>query len=196
EEYLEAVEYFNELEIDMIELNISCPNVKSRGLVAQDPRAAYDAVKAAKKGTGKTLIVKLSPNVTDITEIARAVETAGADAVSLINTVYGMSIDADTRKPRLGNVIGGLSGPAIKPVALKMVYDVSRSIKIPVIGMGGILSFTDAVEFLVAGATAISVGTGNFINPAVSLEIIKGIERYLRQHTINSVRDLTGSLKI
>lgn len=184
------------IEAAGIELNISCPNVKSRGLVAQDPRSAYEAVKAARKGTGKTLIVKLSPNVTDITEIACAVQKAGADAVSLINTLYGMSIDTVTRKSRLGNIIGGLSGPAIKPVALKMVYDVSRSIKIPVIGMGGIISSSDAVEFLVAGATAVSVGTGNFINPSVSLEIITGIERYLHEHAISSIRDLTGSLKI
>jgi dihydroorotate dehydrogenase (NAD+) catalytic subunit len=197
--------------VGAIELNISCPNITrtpghqdtrtqagERGypLIAQDARATYDVVKAVRKATKKTIITKLSPNVTDITEIAIAAERAGSDAVSLVNTFYGMSIDILRRKPVLGNIAGGLSGPAIKPIALKMVCDVARRVRIPVIGMGGIMNTADALEFLIAGAAAVSVGTVNFINPTASVEIVEGIRRYLIKHKINNIHSLTGSLHI
>jgi len=183
-------------EVAAIELNISCPNIKEKGkLIAQDPRETAALVKAVRKVTTKTLITKLSPNVTDITEIALAAESAGSDAVSLINTLIGMSIDVKTRRPRIASVVGGLSGPAIRPVALRMVWEVYQKIKIPIIGMGGIMDASSALEFFLAGASAISVGTANFINPGITIEILKGIETYLRQTKFTSIRDLTGSLK-
>ncbi len=183
--------------VDAIELNISCPNIRGKTkLIAQDPQAAYQIVKAVRKNTRKTLITKLSPNVTDIVEIARAVQEAGCDALSLINTVYGMSIDLDKRKPRLAGKFGGLSGPAIKPVALYMVYQAAQAVKLPIIGMGGIMTAQDALEFILAGATAIAVGTANFVNPKASIEIIRGIKQYLIKNKIKDVNRLVGTLKI
>ncbi|PIP68358.1 MAG: dihydroorotate dehydrogenase [Candidatus Omnitrophica bacterium CG_4_9_14_0_2_um_filter_42_8] len=178
--------------ISGIELNISCPNIKCRGLVAQDKKETYEVVKAVRKTTSKTVITKLSPNVTDITEIAKAAEDAGSDAVSLVNTFLGMAIDVETGKSKLGNITGGLSGPCIKPIALRMVHEVSRNIDIPVIGMGGIMNAGDAIEFILAGATAIQVGTANFIEPGVSGKIIKGIEAYLKKHKIKKFQDIIG----
>lgn len=167
--------------VDGIELNISCPNINSgKGLIAQCPDATYDVVRNVRKATSKTLITKLSPNVTDIVEIAKAACKAGSDAISLINTLSGMAIDIETGKPRLGNITGGLSGPCIKPVALRMVWEVAGNIKKPVIGMGGIMSAEDAIEFLLAGAKAVEIGTANFIDPGISEKIIKGVERWIK----------------
>jgi dihydroorotate dehydrogenase (NAD+) catalytic subunit len=177
-----------------IELNISCPNLKTKKLVAQDNKETYEVVKAVRKVTDKTLITKLSPNVTDIVEIAEAAESAGSDAVSLVNTFLGMAIDIDARKPKLANITGGLSGPCIKPIAVRMVYEVSRNINIPVIGIGGIMNSDDAIEFMLAGARAVQVGTANFIEPGICGNIIKGIETYLKKHKIEKIEHLTGNL--
>lgn len=189
-------------EIAAIEINISCPNIRnaehraqSAKLISQDPKATYEVIKAIRKATTKTLITKLSPNVTEITEVAIAAERAGSDAVSLINTLTGMSIDINTRKPKIACVTGGLSGPAIRPIAVRMVWEAYRKVKIPIIGMGGIMDFASALEFFMAGASAISIGTANFVNPGVSLEIIKGIKKYLEKNGINSIQKLTGSLE-
>lgn len=183
--------------VDAIELNISCPNIREKTkLIAQDPKATYQVVKTARKTTQKTLITKLSPNVTDIVKIAQAAKDAGSDALSLINTVYGMSIDCDRRKPNLASIFGGLSGPAIKPIALYMVYRVARKIRLPIIGIGGIMTAQDALEFILAGATAVAVGTGNYVNPRATIEIIKDIEKYLIKHKIKDIRELTGALKV
>ena len=182
-------------EVAAIELNISCPNLKSSTLISQDPGATHDLVKAVRKATRKTLITKLSPNVTDITQIARAAESAGSDAVSLVNTLTGMSVDINTRRPRIAAVIAGLSGPAIRPVALRMVWETYQKIKIPIIGMGGISDTASALEFFIAGATAISIGTANFINPGVSIEVIAGIKEYLQKNKISSIGKLAGSLE-
>jgi len=184
-------------EIAGIEVNISCPNVKAGGLAfGVVPETAAEVVSAVRKKTSKPLIVKLSPNVTDITQIARAVEGAGADSLSLVNTITGMSIDIETRRSRLANITGGLSGPAIKPVALRMVWQVAQSVKIPVIGVGGIVCAEDALEFLIAGAAAVQVGTANFVNPNATIDIIEGIESFLREKKISSVRDIIGTLQI
>jgi dihydroorotate dehydrogenase (NAD+) catalytic subunit len=180
--------------ISGIELNISCPNIKSKGLVAQDAKETYEVVKAVRKITDKTIITKLSPNVTDIVEIAESAESAGSDAVSLVNTFLGMAIDIDTRKPKLGNITGGLSGPCIKPIAVRMVYEVSKNIDIPVIGIGGIMNSDDAIEFMLAGAAAIQVGTANFIEPGICGKIVKGIEAYLKKHKIEKIEDIVGGL--
>ncbi|MDP4280942.1 MAG: dihydroorotate dehydrogenase [Bacteroidota bacterium] len=198
EEYVEVAEKINELNnIPAIELNISCPNVKHGGMAfGTNPRIAAEVTASVRKVFRKTLIVKLSPNVTSITEIAKAVEGAGADALSLINTLLGMAIDAESQKPVLSTVTGGLSGPAIKPIALRMVWQTSQCVHVPVIGMGGIMNTTDAIEFLLAGASAVEVGTANFINPAVTTQIIKGIESYMQRHKVNTVKELTGALKI
>jgi dihydroorotate dehydrogenase (NAD+) catalytic subunit len=183
-----------------IELNISCPNIRHHSgsgrqrLISQDPAATYEAVKSVRRATGKTLITKLSPNVTDIVEIARAAQKAGSDALSLINTLTGMSLDIKTRRPRIAAGIGGLSGPAIRPVAVKMVWEVHRHIALPLIGMGGIIDTPSALEFLIAGATAISVGTANFINPRVTAEIIEGIKKYMHCAHIKSLTQLIGSV--
>ncbi|MDR2549487.1 MAG: dihydroorotate dehydrogenase [Desulfobulbus sp.] len=183
--------------IDALEVNISCPNVKKGGVAfGTVPEMAATVTQAVKAATNLPVIVKLSPNVTDIVAMARAVETAGADAISLINTLIGMAIDARTRRPWLANVIGGLSGPAIKPVALRMVWQVASAVKIPVIGIGGIATTEDAVEFLLAGATAIQVGTANFFNPAATGQIVDGIEAYLRHQGESAVRDIVGSLRL
>ncbi len=184
-------------EIAGIEVNISCPNVKAGGLAfGVVPETAAEVVDAVRKKTSKPLIVKLSPNVTDITQIARAVEGAGADSLSLVNTITGMSIDIETRRSRLANITGGLSGPAIKPVALRMVWQVAQSVKIPVIGVGGIVCAEDALEFLIAGAAAIQVGTANFVNPHATIDIIEGIEEFLIEKKISSIRDIIGTLEI
>ena len=180
--------------ISGIELNISCPNINCEGLVAQDAKETYEVVKAVRKITGKTIITKLSPNVTDIVKIAKAAENAGSDAISLVNTFLGMAIDIEIRKSKLGNITGGLSGPCIKPIALRMVYEVSRNIDIPVMGIGGIMNASDAVEFMIAGASLIQVGTANFIEPGVCGKIIKGIEEYLRKHKIEKIEELIGTL--
>jgi dihydroorotate dehydrogenase (NAD+) catalytic subunit len=197
EEYLSVVEKINALEnIPAIELNISCPNVKEGGMAfGTSCPSAIAVTEAVRKAYDKTLIVKLSPNVTNIAEIAKAVQDAGADAVSLINTLLGMAIDAETRRPLLSTITGGLSGPAVKPVALRMVWQVSQAVKIPVIGMGGIMTAKDAIEFLLAGATAVQVGTANFIDPAITLKIIAGIEEYMLRHNIQDIRELIGGMK-
>ncbi len=197
EEYVEVAEKLNEVEgINAIELNISCPNVKEGGMAfGVSCPSAIAVTDAIRKVYDKTLIVKLTPNVTDITEIAKGVEVAGADAVSLVNTFLAMAIDSKTRKPVLSTVTGGLSGPAIKPIALRMVWQVYHAVKIPVIGIGGIMNATDAIEFMLAGATAIQVGTANFIDPQVSVKIIEGIEAYCKEHNISSVSELTGALE-
>lgn len=180
-----------------IEVNISCPNVKKGGVAfGTDPAMAAAVTRAVKERAAVPVIVKLSPNVTDVTLIARAVEDAGADAVSLINTLIGMAINLKKRKPELANVIGGLSGPAIKPVALRMVYQVARSVSIPVIGIGGIETAEDALEFMLAGATAVQVGTANFINPRASEEVVEGIHDYVLREHLDSVREMIGALQV
>jgi len=186
-----------------IELNISCPNIKEGRrmkdegrIISQDHEATYAVVKAVRKVTGKTLITKLSPNVTDITEIALAAEKAGSDAVSLINTLTGMSIDIEKRRPKIASGTAGLSGPAIRPIAVRMVWEVYQKIRIPIIGMGGIMDAVSAIEFFLAGSSAISVGTANFINPRATIEIIEGIKKYLIKNKIKDLRSLIGSLKL
>ena len=198
EDYVATAEKINELEgIPAIELNISCPNVKQGGMAfGTSPQAAAEVVAAVRRAYKKTLIVKLSPNVTDIAEIARAVEAAGADSVSLINTLLGMAIDAERRRPVLSTVTGGLSGACVKPIALRMVWQVSRAVNIPVVGLGGIMTATDAIEFLLAGATAVEIGTANFIDPAVTVKVVEGIEDYMRRHNITDIHDLIGALEI
>ena len=198
EDYAETASIINGLEnIPAIELNISCPNVKQGGMAfGVTARGAAEVVSAVRKAYNKTLIVKLSPNVTDITEIARAVEGAGADSVSLINTLLGMAIDAEKRKPVLSTTTGGMSGAAVKPIALRMVWQVANAVKIPVIGLGGIMNWKDAVEFLLAGATAIQIGTANFIDPAVTVKVAAGIDDYLNRHGYASVRDIIGALEV
>lgn len=198
DDYVQTASIINTLDdIPAIELNISCPNVKQGGMAfGVNPESAALVVSAVRKAYDKTLIVKLSPNVTDITEIARAVEDSGADSVSLINTMLGMAIDAEKRRPILSTITGGMSGPAVKPVALRMVWQTAKAVKIPVIGLGGICSATDAVEFLLAGASAIQIGTANFIDPSVSVKVIDGIADYLERHNFNSVQDIIGALEV
>jgi len=197
EEYAALAERIDAIEgVAAIEVNISCPNVKAGGVVfGVDPFAAERVVKAVREKTRKTLIVKLSPNVTDVTVIARSAEAAGADALSLINTITGMAIDIEARRPRLANITGGLSGPAIKPVALRMVWQVARTARVPVIGIGGIMRPDDAIEFFIAGAMAVQIGTANFVNPRTTLDVIAGIERYLERHGIKDIADLVGTLE-
>ena len=198
EDYIATAERINALErIPDIELNISCPNVKEGGMAFGVTCAgAASVVRAVRAVYDKTLIVKLSPNVTDITEIARAVEAEGADAVSMINTLLGMAIDAERRRPVLSTVTGGLSGPAVKPIALRMVWQTAQAIKLPIIGMGGIATANDAIEFLLAGASAIEVGTYNFVDPTATVKIVDGIEDYMRRHGFSSVNDLVGALQL
>jgi len=179
-----------------IEVNISCPNVKAGGCAfGVDPQTVYLMVKTLRSQTTRPLMVKLSPNVTDIATIARSAEDAGADAISLINTITGMAIDIDTRRPKLANITGGLSGPAIKPVALRMVWQVAQTVKIPVVGMGGIMTARDALEFLIAGATAVQVGTANFVNPRATMDIVDGICAYLAEKKISRLTDIVGTLE-
>ncbi len=196
ENYAECAERINTLEnIPAIELNISCPNVKNGGMAfGVTSKGAASVVKAVRKVYNKTLIVKLSPNVTDITEIARAVEDEGADGVSLINTIMGMAIDIESRKPLLSIKTGGLSGPAIKPVALRMVWQVANAVSIPVVGLGGICNAKDAIEFMLAGATAIEIGTANFLDPAATIKIKEGINKWLDEHGCLSVNEIIGAL--
>jgi dihydroorotate dehydrogenase (NAD+) catalytic subunit len=182
-------------EVAGLEINISCPNVKQGGIVfGTDPKAAFEVVRLVRESTIKPVIVKLSPNVTDIVEMAHACAEAGTDALSLINTLTGMAVDLQKRRPVLANVTGGLSGPAIKPVALRMVWQVAKAVQLPIIGIGGIMSATDALEFMVAGATAVQVGTANFLDPAAAQTIALDMERYLTGNSIASVRDMIGSL--
>lgn len=198
EDYIETAEKINALEdIPAIELNISCPNVKEGGMAFGVTCAgAASVVRAVRAVYDKTLIVKLSPNVTDITEIARAVEAEGADSISMINTLLGMAINAEKRRPILSTITGGLSGPAVKPIALRMVWQTSQAVKVPIIGMGGIASATDAIEFLLAGASAVEVGTYNFVDPAVTTQIVDGIEDYMLRHGITDIQDLIGALDV
>ncbi len=198
EDYVAVCEMLDGLDkIHAIELNISCPNVKQGGMAFGTTCAgASQVVKAARNSFGKTLIVKLSPNVTDIAEIARAVEAEGADSVSLVNTFLGMAIDIETRRPYLSTVTGGLSGPCIRPIAVRMVYQVAHSVKIPVIGLGGIMNGRDAIEFMLAGATAVQVGTANFIDPSVTVKIIDYMEEYLQRHNISSIREIIGGMNV
>lgn len=197
EDYIETAERINELEhIPGIELNISCPNVKEGGMAfGMTCPSAVAVTEAIRKVYHKSLMVKLSPNAPNIGEIAKAVEGAGADSVSLINTLLGIAIDAETHKPKLSTITGGLSGPAIKPIALRMVWQVSKAVKIPIIGMGGIMNATDAIEFMLAGATAVQIGTANFIDPMVTIKVIEGIKEYMHRHNIKDVNELIGGMK-
>lgn len=193
EEYLDVVEKLSDEPVDMLEINISCPNVKEGGIgFGQDAKTAYAITKEIKKIAKQPVIMKLSPNVTDITVMAKAVEDAGADAVSLINTLTGMKIDINRQTFALANKTGGLSGPAIKPIAVRMVNQVANAVKIPIIGMGGIANYEDAVEFILAGATAISVGTANFFNPYTTVEIVDSIEKYMQAHNCDDINELIG----
>ena len=196
EDYCEVAERLAGEDVDMLEINISCPNVKGGGSAfGQNPRAAEDITRAVKRYAKQPVIMKLSPNVTDIAEMAKAVEAGGADAVSLINTLTGMKIDIHRRTFALANQTGGVSGPAIHPIAVRMVYQAALAVKVPIIGMGGIASAEDAIEMMLAGASAVSVGTANFHNPAVTMEIVSGIEEYLRQNRIEDVRELIGAVR-
>ncbi len=196
EEYVLVAKELKGVEgVDAIELNISCPNVKKGGLAfGVDPKESAKLTEKVKGATDKPVIVKLSPNVTDIVEMAKSVESAGADAVSAINTLLGMAIDVKKRKPKIKNKFGGLSGPAIKPVAVRMVYQVSRAVKIPVIGIGGISNWEDAVEFFLAGARAVQVGTANFFNPKAVEEIVEGVKRYMEENGFASIEEINGAL--
>jgi dihydroorotate dehydrogenase (NAD+) catalytic subunit len=196
DEYSQLAERVEEIDgISGIEVNISCPNVKKGGIAfGVKPKSAYKVTRAVREKTSKTLIVKLSPNVTDISEIAVSAVDAGADSLSLINTITGMSIDINTRRSRLANITGGLSGPAIRPIALRMVWQVAQKVKVPVIGIGGIVSAEDAIEFFIAGATAVQIGTANFVNPRATVEIIEGIEKYMADRNILSLSEITGTL--
>ena len=198
EEYLRVIRKLNTADgVGGVELNISCPNLDCGGMsFGVDATLAHQLVKEVRAITYLPLLVKLSPNVTDITVIARAVADAGADALSAINTLIGMAINAETRRPELANVTGGLSGPAIKPVALRLVWEVYKSVSIPIVGMGGIMTATDAIEFFIAGASAVAVGTANFVNPQASIEVVKGIHAYLQEADMRSVKELIGSLRV
>ena len=198
DDYIITAEKLNDLDkIPGIELNISCPNVKEGGMAfGTSCLSASQVVKEVRRVYKKELMVKLSPNVTDISDIAMAVEAEGADSISLINTLLGMAINAEKRIPVLSTVTGGLSGPAVKPVALRMVWQVAKAVKVPVVGMGGIMNATDAIEFLLAGASAIQIGTANFIDPTVSIKVLEGIEDYLKRHNFSSVKDIIGALDV
>lgn len=196
EDYLEVVERLGDTPIDMMEINVSCPNVKEGAIAfGQKAEALYNITAEMKKHAKQPIIMKLSPNVTDITEMAKAAEAAGADAISLINTITGMKIDIHKRTFALANKTGGMSGPAIKPVAVRMVYQAAHAVKIPVIGMGGISTAEDAIEFMLAGATAVSVGAANFFNPYATEEIVDGIEAYMKQYHVEDIRELIGAVK-
>lgn len=196
EDYIDAVEQLADTNADLLEINISCPNVKEGGIAfGQNPKMAEEITAAVKKHAKQPVIMKLSPNVTDITEMARAVEAGGADAVSLINTLTGMKIDVERRTFAVANKTGGLSGPAIKPVAVRMVYQVANAIKLPIIGMGGIRTAEDALEFLMVGASAVAVGTANFVNPYTTIEVIDGIAAYMERHGIEDIKELIGCVK-
>lgn len=196
-EYAEVARRLEEIRgIAGLEVNISCPNLKRGGIsFGTDPREVFKVVSKVRKSSSRPILVKLSPNVTDIKVIARSAEEAGADAISLINTLTGMAVDVETRAPKLGNITGGLSGPAIKPIALRMVWEVYNKVNIPIIGMGGIINAQDALEFIIVGASAVQIGTAHFLNPSVDLEVIAGLEKYLKDHCISSIRNLVGSLE-
>lgn len=195
-DYVEVVERLGEEAVDLLEINVSCPNVKEGGIAfGQDPKALNQITKAVKKVAKQPIIMKLSPNVTDITEMARAAVDGGSDALSLINTLTGMKIDVQKRKFALANKTGGVSGPAIKPIAVRMVYQVANAVKVPIIGMGGIATWEDAMEFILAGASAVSVGTANFYNPTATIEIVEGIETYMKQNGIEDIKELVGAVQ-
>jgi len=209
EEFIFLVKRLDKIKkLAAIELNISCPNLGSQfsvfgsrfiqkpKLIAQDPKATYNLIKRLRKFTQKTLIAKLSPNVTDITEVAAAAKEAGTDCISLVNTFLALAIDVKTQRPKIATVTGGLSGPAIRPIALRMVYEVYQKVKIPIIGMGGIIDTFSALEFFIAGASSIAVGTANLINPEITIEIIEGLKEYLKKNKIKSIKDLIGTLKV
>jgi len=196
EDYIEVVERLGDEPVDLLEINISCPNVKEGGIAfGQDPKAVEAITREVKKYAKQPVIMKLSPNVTDIAVMAKAAEAGGADILSLINTITGMKIDIERKTFVLANKTGGMSGPAIKPVAVRMVYQVAQVVKIPIIGMGGILTAEDAIEFILAGATAVAVGTANFRNPTATIECVKGIEEYMRRHEVEDIKDLVGMVK-
>lgn len=196
EDYCEVVERLAEEAVDMLEINISCPNVKEGGIAfGQDPKAVEAITREVKKRAKQPIIMKLSPNVTDITEMARAAEAGGADVLSLINTLTGMKIDVHRRTFAVANKTGGMSGPAVKPVAVRMVYQVANAVQVPIIGMGGIRCAEDALEFILAGATAVSVGTANFYNPYATLEVAEGIEAYMRKYQVEDIRELIGAVR-
>lgn len=196
EDYIEVVERLGDEPVDLLEINISCPNVKEGGIAfGQDPKAVEAITREVKKYAKQPVIMKLSPNVTDITVMAKAAEAGGADILSLINTITGMKIDIERQTFVLANKTGGMSGPAIKPVAVRMVYQAAQVVKIPIIGMGGILTAEDAIEFILAGATAVAVGTANFRNPTATIECVKGIEEYMRRHKVEDIKDLVGMVK-
>lgn len=195
-DYVEVVERLADEPVDLLEINVSCPNVKEGGIAfGQDPKALYEITKAVKAKAKQPIIMKLSPNVTDITEMAKAAVDAGSDALSLINTLTGMKIDIERRDFVLANKTGGMSGPAIKPVAVRMVYQVANAVDVPIIGMGGIATAEDALEFIMAGATAVSVGTANFIDPTTTLEVVDGIKAYMERHQIEDINELIGCVK-
>lgn len=195
-DYVEVVEKLGDQPVDMLEINVSCPNVKHGGIAfGQDPNCLYDITKEIKAKAKQPIIMKLSPNVTDIAEMAKAAEAAGSDAVSLINTITGMKIDINKRTFALANKTGGLSGPAIKPVAVRMVYQVANAVKIPIIGMGGVSNADDVIEFMLAGATGVAVGAMNFVNPYTTAEAVKGIEAYMSRYNIENISDIIGSVK-
>lgn len=196
EEYIEVVERLRDQPVDLLEINISCPNVKEGGIAfGQDPKAVEAITREVKKHAKQPVIMKLSPNVTDITVMAKAAEAGGADALSLINTLTGMKIDVNKRTFAIANKTGGLSGPAVHPIAVRMVYQVANAVKLPIIGMGGIQNTEDALELMLAGATAVSVGTANFANPMVTMEIVDGIEQYMQMHGVADINELIGSVK-
>lgn len=195
DEYLEVVERLYDQPVDMLEINISCPNVKEGGIAfGQNPKMVEDITREIKKHAKQPVIMKLSPNVTDITEMARAAEAGGADALSMINTLTGMKIDINRRCFTLANRTGGMSGPAVHPIAVRMVYQSAQAVKIPIIGMGGIMNAEDAIEMILAGATAVSVGTANFTNPTVTMEIVDGIRSYMEQYQVENIKDLVGAV--
>ena len=196
EEYVEVIKRLANEPVDLLEINISCPNVKEGGIAfGQDPKAVEAITREMKKYAKQPIIMKLSPNVTDITEMARAAEAGGADALSLINTITGMKIDVNRRKFVLANKTGGMSGPAIHPVAVRMVYQTAQAVNIPIIGMGGIMTAEDAIEMILAGATAVSVGTANFVNPQATMEIVDGIEEYMKKYHVNDIHELIGAVE-
>jgi dihydroorotate dehydrogenase (NAD+) catalytic subunit len=197
EDYVRVIERLEaEPRVDAYEVNISCPNVDAGGMAfGTSCASAATVTRACRAVTQRTLIVKLSPNVTNIVEIARSVEAEGADALSLINTLLGMAIDAETRRPKLARVVGGLSGPAIKPVALRMVWQVAKAVRVPIVGMGGVMDATDAIEFLLAGATAVAVGTANFVDPSATMRVVDGLTEYCHRHGVASISDLIGALE-
>ena len=196
EDYCEVVERLADEPVDLLEINISCPNVKEGGIAfGQNPKAVEDITKEIKKYAKQPVIMKLSPNVTDITETAKAAEAGGADVLSLINTLTGMKIDINRQTFALANKTGGVSGPAVKPIAVRMVYQVANAVKLPIIGMGGISTYEDAIEFILAGATAVSVGTANFFNPAATVEVVEGIEQYMERYHFENIKDMVGLVK-